>query len=113
MVNVLIKVEGTSGVILDNKMSNEEEDMTIKEAENKANYKTGSNFEGKGKFTKETLKEEKENLESETTTKKKEDETGNTIKMGKIGLNKKKDDPSKNYYEVGRANSAGKFDVFY
>ena len=51
--------------------------------------------------------------ESETTTKKKEEETGNTIKMGKIGLNKKKDDPSKNYYEAGGANSAGKFDVFF
>lgn len=49
--------------------------------------------------------------ESQTTIKKKEEETGNTIKMGKIGFNKKKEDPSKNYYEAGGANSAGKFDV--
>jgi hypothetical protein len=41
---------------------NEEEDMGINENENPTNYKAGSNFEGKGKFTKETLKEEKENL---------------------------------------------------
>ena len=60
--NFNFKLEGTSGVILDKKMSNDEEDMTIKEAENNANYKAGSNFEGKGKFTKETLKEEKEKL---------------------------------------------------
>jgi hypothetical protein len=49
--------------------------------------------------------------ESETTIKKKDEDTGNTIKMGKIGLNKKKDDPSKNYYDAGTAGGAGKFDV--
>ena len=46
---------------MDKKVTNEDEDMTIKE-ENSTNYKAGSNFEGKGKFTKETLQEEKENL---------------------------------------------------
>ena len=50
---------------------------------------------------------------SETIIKKKEEEAANTIKMGKIGLNKKKDDPSKNYYEAGNSNNAGKFDVCY
>lgn len=36
--------------------------MTLKENENPINYKAVSNFEGKGKFVKDTLKEEKENL---------------------------------------------------
>lgn len=90
--------------------------MTIKENDLAGGFKPSniSAQDAKGKFTKETLKEENENLQNDQNFERRDDKQKSTVKMGKIGINKKKEDPSKNYYEAaGSSTSSGKFDVTF